>query len=299
MATIIEQGAQFPFGFKMTNPMYSWDVYAGPYEDEADAMAVFPTGLRKVGRAIGIYTDTTKKAVKIYNWEKNSSDAWVLKPQAGEYELTSAKVITALGYTPMATTHAANGVTTTLIGNWNTAFTNNHTHSNKSVLDATTASYTTADKTKLEGLVNYELTSAKIVSALGYTPMATTHAANGVTTTLIGNWNTAFTNNHTHANKSVLDVVTQAKVNAWDMKMDKVTTDGDIVKVLGLDANNEAKNAKVVDVVGIWDSATAPTEQELIDNYEGSLFVYAVALTPVIMYVKAGASWRKVTLTNM
>lgn len=35
---------------------------------------------------------------------------------------------------------------------WNTAVTNTHTHSNKAVLDATTASYTTAEKTKLSGI---------------------------------------------------------------------------------------------------------------------------------------------------
>ena len=35
---------------------------------------------------------------------------------------------------------------------WNTASTNSHTHSNKSVLDATTASYTTAEQTKLSGI---------------------------------------------------------------------------------------------------------------------------------------------------
>lgn len=35
---------------------------------------------------------------------------------------------------------------------WNGASTNSHTHSNKSVLDATTASYTTAEKTKLSGI---------------------------------------------------------------------------------------------------------------------------------------------------
>lgn len=38
------------------------------------------------------------------------------------------------------------------IDNWELASTNSHTHSNKSVLDATTASYTTAEKTKLSGI---------------------------------------------------------------------------------------------------------------------------------------------------
>ncbi|RLZ08612.1 hypothetical protein [Faecalibacter macacae] len=299
MATEIKYGAPFPFGIDCTNPIYDIDPNKGPYESEADAMAVFPVALREVGRAIGIYTDATKKAVKVYNWEKNASDAWVLKPQAGEYELTYAKLIAALGYTPMATTHAANGVTTTLIGDWNTAFTNNHTHSNKTVLDATTASYTTADKAKLDSLVNYELTSAKVISALGYTPIANTHAANGVTTALITNWNTAFTNNHTHGNKSTLDTITAQRMLGWDAKMDKVTENGNIVRVLGLDAENNAKNAEVVDIIGIWDSNTAPTEQQLIESFPDALFVYAVAITPRVMYLKAGVEWKKVNLTDI
>jgi hypothetical protein len=47
---------------------------------------------------------------------------------------------------------AVKHITATERTNWNTAYTNNHTHSNKSVLDATTASYTTAEKTKLSGI---------------------------------------------------------------------------------------------------------------------------------------------------
>lgn len=35
---------------------------------------------------------------------------------------------------------------------WNSASTNSHTHSNKALLDATTASYTTAEQTKLAGI---------------------------------------------------------------------------------------------------------------------------------------------------
>ena len=64
-------------------------------------------------------------------------------------------------------------ITATERTNWNTAYTNNHTHSNKTVLD-------------------------------------------GITTTLISNWNTAYTNSHTHSNKSVLDGITSTKVANWD-----------------------------------------------------------------------------------
>ncbi|WP_286847093.1 hypothetical protein [Proteiniphilum sp. UBA5463] len=62
------------------------------------------------------------------------------------------------------------GITSALISNWNTAFTNNHTHANKTVLD-------------------------------------------GITSALVNNWNTAYTNSHTHANKAQLDLITQANID--------------------------------------------------------------------------------------
>lgn len=63
--------------------------------------------------------------------------------------------------------------TTAKQNNWDTAFTNNHTHANKTVLD-------------------------------------------GITSALVANWDTAFTNNHTHSNKTVLDGITSALVANWD-----------------------------------------------------------------------------------
>ena len=53
------------------------------------------------------------------------------------------------------TSHTGNTtahITSTERTNWNNASTNSHTHSNKSVLDGTTASYTTEEKTKLGGI---------------------------------------------------------------------------------------------------------------------------------------------------
>lgn len=52
-------------------------------------------------------------------------------------------------------THTGNGtihITATERTNWNDANTKKHTHSNKAVLDATTASYTTSEKDKLNGI---------------------------------------------------------------------------------------------------------------------------------------------------
>jgi hypothetical protein len=57
------------------------------------------------------------------------------------------------------------GITSAKTDNWDTAYTNNHTHSNKTVLD-------------------------------------------GITSAKTGNWDTAYTNNHTHSNKDALDSIT-------------------------------------------------------------------------------------------
>lgn len=67
----------------------------------------------------------------------------------------------------------AAAVSSTERTNWNLAYTNNHTHTNKSVLD-------------------------------------------GITSTLIANWNTAYTNSHTHTNKSLLDAFSQSDNNVLD-----------------------------------------------------------------------------------
>lgn len=45
-----------------------------------------------------------------------------------------------------------NDLTDTLKSHYDTAYTNSHTHSNKSILDNTTAAYTTTEKNKLTGI---------------------------------------------------------------------------------------------------------------------------------------------------
>ena len=65
------------------------------------------------------------------------------------------------------------GITAALITNWNTAYTNSHTHGNKSVLD---------------GIVATDITA----------------------------WNQAVTDSHTHSNGTTLDGITPEKVTAWD-----------------------------------------------------------------------------------
>lgn len=67
---------------------------------------------------------------------------------------------------------------------WDTAYTNNHTHTNKTVLD-------------------------------------------GITSTLVSNWNTAYINNHTHTNKTIIDKITQGNI--------------DVLSKLSIDASGNLK----------------------------------------------------------
>lgn len=78
------------------------------------------------------------------------------------------------------------GISSTNVSNWNTAYTNNHTHSNKSVID-------------------------------------------GITSTNITNWNDANSKKHTHSNKSYLDVINQNLATTSDVTFAGVKSTGDVV----------------------------------------------------------------------
>ena len=85
----------------------------------------------------------------------------------------SGSPITSSGTIAIALASGYSIPTTAKQTNWDTAYSNYHTHGNKSVLD-------------------------------------------GITSTKVGNWDTAFSNSHTHDNKSVLDGITSTKVSSWD-----------------------------------------------------------------------------------
>ena len=91
-----------------------------------------------------------------------------------------------------------------------------HTHANKSVLDNTTAAYTTEEKTKLEGLHNYELPEAtsqvlggvKIGENVHVTPDGTISVDEYDDTEIKQDIVELQSQAHTHSNKSVLDNTT-------------------------------------------------------------------------------------------
>lgn len=96
-----------------------------------------------------------------------------------------------------------NSITASLLSNISTAYSNNHTHSNKTTLDNTQESFTSALKT------NYDAAYSALHSHTNKANLdsisAAASAINSLTSTKITNWNTAYTNNHTHANKAKLD----------------------------------------------------------------------------------------------
>lgn len=119
-------------------------------------------------------------------------------------------------------------ITDTERTNWGTAYTNNHSHSNKTTLDSITAAYTTAEQTKLSGIATGATAVASHatnghISINSTDTTVYTHPANHtasvitqdssnrfVTDTQISNWGTAYTNNHTHSNKTTLDAINQS-----------------------------------------------------------------------------------------
>lgn len=78
------------------------------------------------------------------------------------------------------------GITSTNVSNWNTAYSNNHTHSNKSVID-------------------------------------------GISSTNVSNWNTAYNNAHSHSNKTYLDNINQNLSTTSAVKHSSVTCTGDVI----------------------------------------------------------------------
>jgi len=84
----------------------------------------------------------TKESNEIY-MVIDQNEGFSLVAYSGSYnDLTDTPTI------PIVT----NDLTNELKSHYDTAYANNHTHNNKSVLDSTTASYTSEEKNKLSGI---------------------------------------------------------------------------------------------------------------------------------------------------
>ena len=127
-------------------------------------------------------------------------------------------------------------VTTTQKTNWNTAYSNSHTHSNKTVLDgitstkvsnwdgAATNSHTHSNKTALDAITSTKMTNWDTAYTNSHTH---SNKANldAITATKMTNWDTAYTNSHSHSNKAVLDTVTSAVVSNSHTHSNKTALD--------------------------------------------------------------------------
>lgn len=98
------------------------------------------------------------------------------------------------------------------IAGWNTAATASHTHANKTILDATTASFTTEDKSNLDDAVDAIHTHANKTILDATTAAFTTEDKSKV--------DSSATNSHTHSNKAVLDATTASFTTTDKSKLD-------------------------------------------------------------------------------
>ena len=123
--------------------------------------------------------------------------------------------------TDFAAFDSTRAITAINITNWNTAYSNTHTHANKSLLDtytqtdvnlasAVSLKHTHANKTLLD---TYDQTNANITSAIS---LKHTHANKALLDTYTqteANLASAVSLKHSHANKALLDTYTQTNVN--------------------------------------------------------------------------------------
>ena len=105
----------------------------------------------KVADLVGTAPETLDTLEELADALKDNAD---IVDVLNESIATKANASDLTSHTGNTTVH----ITSTERTNWNDANSKKHTHSNKTVLDNTTASYTTADKTKLDGIA----TSAEV-----------------------------------------------------------------------------------------------------------------------------------------
>jgi hypothetical protein len=90
--------------------------------------------------------------------------------------------------------------TTTQVGNWNTAYTDHHTHSNWNTIN--------------------NITSTQVSNWDDAVRLAHSHSnwntINNITSTQVSNWDDAATDRHTHSNKSTLDGISSTNVSNWN-----------------------------------------------------------------------------------
>ena len=116
------------------------------YKSTVASYSALPTTGQKIGDVYNITAADSSHNIKAGDNVVWNGSAWDVL--SGVVDLSGYVTTTALD------THAANAthITSTERTNWNDANSKKHSHSNADVLNATTASFTTADRTKLDGI---------------------------------------------------------------------------------------------------------------------------------------------------
>lgn len=127
-------------------------------------------------------------------------------------------------------------------------------------------------------------------------------AISGITSTKVSNWDTAYTNNHTHTNKSVLDGISASDITNWNNKtsntgtVTKISTasgltGGDITTsgTIGLEATGTAGTYKQV-VVDAYGRVTSGNTDDNDTNYYTTGLTVSTATTSNTITVKGNNS---------
>lgn len=135
---------------------------------------------------------------------------------------------------------STNDLTATLKSNYDAAYSNTHTHSNKSVLDNIKSTDIISWNNKVDSVSGKGLSS------------------NDLTNTLKSNYDTAYSNSHTHSNKSILDNISSTTISGWNNKAELSD-----IPTSDISANTSARhthtNKSVIDSITLddlsnWDS---------------------------------------------
>ena len=185
-----------------------------------------------------VYFNTTSNRAFVYD-----GTSWVGMDAVGA-AMTGADIVTAI--------NGSAGVIDldNLAASVGSAVTNNHTHSNKAVLDATTASFTTADETKLDGIeAGAEVNNISDVNAGLLTGSANT--------TL--HYHTADRDRANHSGTQSADTITDGTTN-------KAYTATEKTKLAGIEAGAEVNNISDVNATDLTDGGDSTLHYHSADR---------------------------------
>lgn len=181
----------------------------GNYDLVSPIASASALGMIKVGENLTITADGTLNAKAgggASNWSELQGKPTTLEG----YGITDAAKASDL------TSHTGNSdihVTAANKTNWNTAYNNSHTHSNKTTLDNITST----------NVSNWNTAYNSAHSHSNYSTL------DSITSSNVSNWNTAYNNAHSHSNKSYLDNINQNLSTTSSVTFAGVKSTGDVI----------------------------------------------------------------------